>query len=154
MSSLNKAIIMGRLGKDPELKTVGQGTSVARLSIALSEKWVDKNGQKHERVDWLSVVVWGKQAENCAKYLSKGRQALVEGKIQVRSYEDKKTQEKKYVTEIIAQKVTFIDSQKSEDGGRSNKSQSQETSQEPDFNPEENFGDFGPTDGDGGDIPF
>ncbi|MES3036335.1 MAG: single-stranded DNA-binding protein [Bdellovibrionota bacterium] len=107
MSGINKVMIMGRLGADPELKTVGQGQTVARLNIATSENWTDKNGQKQERTEWHRVVVWGKQAENCGRYLSKGRQVFVEGKLQTRSWEDQQGQ-KKYSTEIVASAVQFI----------------------------------------------
>src|SRR3982750_317163 len=107
MSGVNKVIIVGRLGADPELKTVTGGQSVARLSIATSENWTDKQGQKQERTEWHRVVVWGKLAELCGKYLTKGRQAYVEGRLQTRSWEDQQGQ-KKYSTEIVADRVQFI----------------------------------------------
>ena len=107
MSGVNKVIIVGRLGADPELKTVGQSQSVARLSIATSENWTSKDGQKQERTEWHRIVVWGKQAENCAKHLSKGRQVYVEGRLQTRQWEDQQGQ-KRYTTEIVANTVQFL----------------------------------------------
>lgn len=105
--SVNKVIIVGRLGADPEVKAVGQGQTVARLSIATSEAWTGKDGQKQERTEWHRVTVWGRQAENCGKHLSKGRQVYVEGKLQTRSWEDQQGQ-KKYSTEIVASTVQFL----------------------------------------------
>lgn len=107
MSGVNKVILVGRLGADPDLKTVGQGQSVARLSLATSENWTSKDGQKQERTEWHRIVVWGKQAENCSKHLSKGRQIYVEGRLQTRQWEDQQGQ-KRYTTEIIATTVQFL----------------------------------------------
>lgn len=107
MSGVNKVIIIGRLGNDPEIKTVSGGNTVARLSIATSENWTDRNGQKQERTEWHRIVVWGKLAELCGKYLSKGRQVYIEGRLQTRSWEDQQGQ-KKYTTEIVANTVQFL----------------------------------------------
>lgn len=107
MSGINKVIVVGRLGADPELKTVTGGQNVARLSVATSENWTDKQGQKQERTEWHRIVVWGKLAELCGKYLSKGRQVYVEGRLQTRSWEDPQGQ-KKYTTEIVANTVQFL----------------------------------------------
>ncbi len=107
MSGVNKVIVIGRLGADPEVKTVAGGNTVARLSIATSENWTDKQGQKQERTEWHRIVVWGKLAELCGKYLTKGRQAYVEGRLQTRSWEDQQGQ-KKYTTEIVATTVQFL----------------------------------------------
>ncbi len=116
MSGVNKVIIVGRLGADPELKAVGSG-SVARLSIATSENWVDKEGQKQERTEWHRIVVWGRLAEICGKHLSKGRQVYVEGRLQTRSWDDQTSGQKKYATEIVANTVQFL-------GGASERSES------------------------------
>lgn len=105
--SVNKVIIMGRLGADPELKTLGSGQAVANFNVATSENWVDRDGQKQERTEWHRIVVWGKLAEICRQYLSKGRQVFVEGKLQTRSWEDQQGQ-KRYTTEIVASNVQFI----------------------------------------------
>lgn len=106
MSGINKVIIVGRLGQDPEMKAVGQGSTVTRLNVATSENWVDKQGQKQERTEWHRITVWGKLAELCGKYLAKGRQVYVEGKLQTRSWED--NGQKKYATEIVASTVQFL----------------------------------------------
>lgn len=107
MSGVNKVIIVGRLGKDPEVKTVTGGQTVATLSLATSENWTDKQGQKQERTEWHRIVVWGKLAELCGKYLTKGRQAYVEGRLQTRQWEDQQGQ-KRYTTEIVANTVQFL----------------------------------------------
>ena len=99
--SFNKALIMGRLGRDPELKNVNS-KSVCEMSVATSKKVKDQ-----EYTEWHSVVVWGKQADACAKYLSKGSQVLVEGEIRTRSWDGQDGQ-KKYKTEILAQNVQFL----------------------------------------------
>lgn len=106
MAGINKVIIVGRLGQDPEMKAVGQGTTVTRLNVATSENWTGKDGQKQERTEWHRIVVWGKLAELCGKYLSKGRQVYVEGRLQTRSWED--NGQKKYTTEIVANTVQFL----------------------------------------------
>jgi single-strand DNA-binding protein len=132
MSGVNKVIVVGRLGSDPEVKTIAQGQTVARLSVATSEVWNDKNGQKQERTEWHRIVVWGRQAENCGKHLSKGRQVYVEGRLQTRSWEDAQGQ-KKYSTEIVATSVQFL-------GGGNSTSTERTTSS----NQEDQFNDFGP----------
>lgn len=106
MAGVNKVIIVGRLGADPETRQVGNGGTVARLSVATSENWVDKEGQKQERTEWHRIVVWGKLAEICGRHLSKGRQVYVEGRLQTRSWED--NGQKKYSTEIVASTVQFL----------------------------------------------
>lgn len=106
MAGINKVIIVGRLGTDPEVKAVGSG-NVARLSIATSENWVDKEGKKQERTEWHRIVVWGKLADICGKHLSKGRQVYVEGRLQTRNWEDPQGQ-KRYTTEIVANTVQFL----------------------------------------------
>jgi len=104
---VNKAIIVGNLGKDPEVRFTPDGRAVARFSVATTERWTDQQGQRQERTEWHNVVVWGKQAETCGQYLSKGRQVFVEGSIRSRSYDDK-TGAKRYITEIIARDVRFL----------------------------------------------
>jgi single-strand DNA-binding protein len=104
---MNKVFILGRLGTDPELKNLPNGASCS-FSVATSEKWKDADGQKQERTEWHKVVVYGKLAELCAKYIHKGSQALVEGRVQTRSW-DAKDGSKKYTTEIIANDVRFLD---------------------------------------------
>lgn len=105
--SFNKCILIGRLGKDPELKFTPSGAAVCSFSIATSEAWEDKSGEKKERTEWHQVVVWGSLAELCSKYLSKGRQAMVEGKVSTREWPDKNGG-KRYSTEVIASSVQFL----------------------------------------------
>ena len=114
--SVNKVIILGRLGQDPELKYTPGGAAVCNFSLATSENWTDKSGQKQERTEWHRIVVWGKLAELCNQYLSKGRQAFVEGKLQTRSWEDNNGQ-KRYTTEINASTVQFIGGASASTGG-------------------------------------
>jgi single-strand DNA-binding protein len=109
--SVNKVILIGRLGKDPEMKYTPNGMGVCTLTLATSESWNDKSsGQKQEKTEWHRVVVWGKLAELCNQYLSKGRQAYVEGKLQTRSWDDQ-SGNKRYSTEINANTVQFIGGQ-------------------------------------------
>ncbi len=105
--SVNKVILLGRLGQDPELKYTPSGQAVCNFSLATSESWTDKSGQKNERTEWHRVVVWGKLAELCNQYLGKGRQAFIEGKLQTRSWDDKDGN-KRYTTEIQANTVQFL----------------------------------------------
>lgn len=123
--SVNKVILLGRLGQDPELKFTPTGSAVCNFSVATSENWTDKAGQKQEKTEWHRVVVWGKLAELCNQYLAKGRQVFLEGKLQTRSWDDKDGN-KKYTTEINATTIQFIGSNanaNSENAGPSNHSQ-------------------------------
>ncbi len=132
MSGVNKAIVVGRLGSDPEVKTVSSGQTVCRLSVATSENWTDRDGQKQERTEWHRVVVWGRMAEVCGQHLAKGRQVYVEGRLQTRSWEDQQGQ-KKYTTEIVATTVQFL-------GGNDRaQSQSGHSMGSQDFGPEPSF---------------
>ncbi len=132
MSGINKVILVGRLGADPEVKTISQGQTVAKLSVATSESWTGKDGQKQERTEWHRVTVWGKLAEICGKHLSKGRQVYVEGKLQTRSWEDQQGQ-KKYATDIVASTVQFL-------GAATERSSTSSNSSSDDMN----YQDFGP----------
>jgi len=107
MAGVNKAILVGNLGRDPELRYTQGGQPVVNFPLATSESWTDKSGEKQERTEWHRIVVWGKVGENCAQYLSKGRTVYVEGRIQTREWEDKEGQ-KRYTTEINAQTVQFL----------------------------------------------
>lgn len=113
--SVNKVILIGRLGANPEIRYTPSGAAVANFNLATNESWNDKNGQKQERTEWHRVVVWGKLAQLCGEYLSKGRQAYVEGRLQTRQWEDKDGQ-KKYTTEVIASTVQFLGGQSGERG--------------------------------------
>ncbi len=105
--SVNKVILLGRLGQDPEVKHTPSGAVVCSFSMATSETWNDKAGQKQEKTEWHRIVVWGKLAELCGQYLAKGRQAYVEGRLQTRSWDGKDGQ-KRYTTEVNANTVQFI----------------------------------------------
>lgn len=107
--SVNKVIVLGRLGSEPELRYTPSGAAVCNFSVATSDNWTDKNGEKQEKTEWHRIVVWGKLGELCHQYLSKGRQAYIEGKLQTRSWEDNNGV-KKYTTEILANTVQFIGS--------------------------------------------
>jgi len=106
---LNKVFLIGNLGKDPEVRFTSNGKAVAKFSVATSEKWTDQDGNKQERTEWHNIVVWGKQAETCGQYLSKGRQVFVEGAVRSRQYDDKDGN-KRYITEIVARDVRFLGS--------------------------------------------
>ena len=136
MSGINKVILVGRLGGDPEVKSVGQGSQVARFNIATSENWTDKNGQRQERTEWHRVVVWGKLAEICGKHLHKGRQVYIEGRLQTRQWDDQQGQ-KRYTTEVVGNTVQFLGS-----AGEQRPQQNQASSEAEniqDFGPEPNF---------------
>lgn len=105
--SVNKVLLIGRLGNNPEIRYTNTGTAVANFNLATSENWNDKSGQRQERTEWHRVVVWGKLAELCEKYLSKGRQCFVEGRLQTRSWDDKDGN-KRYTTEIVASTIQFL----------------------------------------------
>jgi single-strand DNA-binding protein len=108
MAGINKVIIVGNLGRDPEVSYTASGAAVAKFSVATSETWKDKTtGEKKERTEWHRIVAWDKLGEICGKYLAKGRQVYVEGKLQTRSYDDKEGI-KRYSTEIVAQDVQFL----------------------------------------------
>ncbi len=108
MASVNKAILIGNLGRDPEVRTTPSGQTVASFSIATTESFNDRSGARQERTDWHNIVVWGKQAELCGQYLKKGRQVYIEGRISNQQYEAKDGSGKRYRTEIVAQRVQFL----------------------------------------------
>jgi single-strand DNA-binding protein len=103
---MNKVIVVGYLGQDPELRTTSSGKAVCNMTLATTDKWYKKDGTAEESTEWHRIVVWGRQAENCAKYLTKGSLAMVEGSLQTREWEDKNGTKQK-TTEIRAQKVSF-----------------------------------------------
>ncbi|MGK0358468.1 MAG: single-strand DNA-binding protein, partial [Bradymonadia bacterium] len=104
--AVNKVILIGNLGADPEIRQT-QGGPVCNLRIATTEKWSDREGNKKERTEWHSVTVWGRQAENCGRFLSKGRQVYIEGRLQSREYQDKDGNNRK-VWDVVAQSVQFL----------------------------------------------
>ncbi|UCD18428.1 MAG: single-stranded DNA-binding protein [Candidatus Zixiibacteriota bacterium] len=107
MASVNKVILIGNLGKDPELRYTPGGQAVANFSLATSEKWRDKDGAMQDKTEWHNIVLWGRQAEIAKEYLSKGRQVYIEGRIQTRSWDDKEGN-KRYTTEVVAQRLQFL----------------------------------------------
>ncbi|MDH3685261.1 MAG: single-stranded DNA-binding protein [Myxococcales bacterium] len=107
MAGVNKAILVGNLGRDPELRYTANGQPVCTFSLATTENWMSREGKREERTEWHRIVVWGKAAENCASYLAKGRQVYIEGRIQTNEWEDKEGQKRK-TTEINAQTVQFL----------------------------------------------
>jgi single-strand DNA-binding protein len=115
--SVNKVILVGRLGTDPELRFTSEGKALCNFPIATTEKWSSEDGKKNEKTQWHRVVCWGQLAENCDRYLKKGREVYLEGRIQTRSYEDKDGSVK-YFSEIIALSVVFL--------GTNNKDEPQE----------------------------
>jgi len=106
MASVNKTIIIGNLTKEPELRHTNSGTAICRLTIATNRVWTNNNGERQEETEFHRVSVWGKQGEQCARYLHKGRQAYVEGRLRTSSY--KQDGAKKWSTEIVAEVVQFL----------------------------------------------
>ncbi len=107
MASVNRVILVGNLGRDPELRYIPSGQAVANFTLATNDRWRDKEGNNQERTEWHRIVVWGKSAENCAQYLQKGRSVYIEGRLQTREWEDKDGN-KRQTTETIAQTVQFL----------------------------------------------
>ena len=107
MGSLNKVLLIGNLGKDPELRYTPDGLAILRFSIATTEYFNDKSGSKNERTTWHNIVVFGKMGQSIANYLNKGKQVFIEGKINNRSYDDKEGN-KKYITEIVATNIVLL----------------------------------------------
>jgi single-strand DNA-binding protein len=145
--SVNKAIIVGNLGQDPERRVTQAGTPVATISVATNEQWTDKRGEKQERTEWHRCVLWDKLADVAAKYLTKGDRVYVEGKIQTRKWDDKEGVTR-YSTEIVVRDLVMLGGQ-AEGGGRRPSGRAESL-------PEEEFAEFsnealsGPED----DLPF
>jgi single-strand DNA-binding protein len=114
---INKVILVGRLGKDPEIKSTAGGNTVAKFSLATDERYTDKSGEKQERTEWHNIVVWGKLAEICGQYLRKGKLVYIEGSIRTDSWEDKESGQKKYRTEIIGNTMKMLDKKGDDEGG-------------------------------------
>jgi len=141
MASVNKAILIGNLGRDPEIKYTPSGQAVTNFSIATTERYKDKNGEQQERTTWHNIVAWGRQAEIAKEYLAKGSPVYIEGRIDNRSYEDKDGN-KRYISEIVVQRLQLL-------GRRGESSSSYDQSPPP---PPDNFPDGGS--GDDDDLPF
>ena len=115
---INKVILVGRLGKDPEIKSTPGGQTVAKFTMATDEKFTDKSGEKQERTEWHNIVAWARLGEICGQYLRKGSLIYIEGSIRSDSWEDKESGQKRYRTEIIAREMKMLDRiRDSEEGG-------------------------------------
>lgn len=113
---VNKVILIGNLGRDPEVRSTPSGQPVASFTLATSRRWRDKNGQKQEQTEWHQIVVWGKQAEIAGQYLTKGKQIYLEGRLQTRSWDDRQTGEKRYRTEVVCDNFQMLGSRASSGG--------------------------------------
>lgn len=133
MSGINKVILVGRLGADPDKKNTSTGQTVTKLNVATSENWVNKEGTRQEKTEWHRIVVWGKLAETCAQHLSKGRQIYIEGRLQTRGWETDKG-EKRFSTEVVANQVLFLGS-----ASEAKSKDDQKKSGSADYKPEEDF---------------
>lgn len=107
MTGVNKVILVGNLGRDPEVRYTKSGQAVASFSLATSEKWTGKDGKKEEKTEWHRVIAWGKLGEICGEYLNKGKQVYIEGRLQTREWEDNDGN-KKQTTEIVANTMTML----------------------------------------------
>ena len=116
--SVNKVILVGNVGQDPEVKYTASGVPVARLSLATNERFKDKNGAWQDRTEWHSVVAWQRLAEIVGEYVRKGSKLYIEGKLQTSSWEDKQSGERKYRTEIVARDIVLLGSRDSGEEGR------------------------------------
>jgi single-strand DNA-binding protein len=114
---INKVILVGRLGKDPEIRSTPQGSTVAKFTVATDEKFTDREGNKQERTEWHNIAAWGKLGEICGQYLKKGKLVYIEGSIRTDSWDDKESGQKKYRTEIIANTMKMLDRRGDEGGG-------------------------------------
>lgn len=106
--TMNKVILIGRLGKDPEMTYTQSGKAICKFSLATSEKYTDAQGQKQENTEWHNIIIWGKQAEVAGKYLNKGRMIALEGKNKTESWEDKETNKKMYRTSVEVRQLHFL----------------------------------------------
>ena len=115
--SVNKAILIGRLGKDPELRYTPSGQPVASFSLATDRSWTGQDGQRQKATTWHNIVAWGKQAEIMKEYLQKGKQVYIEGRIDNRSYEKKDGSGKAYISEVVVENFRFLGSRDESGGG-------------------------------------
>ena len=141
--SVNKAILVGNLGKDPELRYTPSGTAVCTFSLATSERFKNKQGEQQERTEWHNIVVWAGLAEICGKYLTKGKQVYIEGRIQNRSYDDRDGN-KRYISEIVANEMQMLSRSGDQGGGGGSRppipsEEPSASSQEPPFNPDDDI---------------
>ena len=117
--TVNRVILIGRLGKDPEIRSIPSGTSVTKFSLATDEKFTDRSGEKQERTEWHNVVAWGKLGEICGQYLKKGKLVYIEGSIRTDSWDDKESGQKRERKEIVARDMQMLGGRGEEGGGGS-----------------------------------
>jgi single-strand DNA-binding protein len=154
MAGVNKVILVGNLGRDPELRYTQNGTAVCQLNVATTRAYTNRNtNNRVEETEWHRVVVWGKQGEHCNQYLSKGRQVYVEGRLQTRNYEDKEGI-KRYTTEIVADTVQFLGGGGGGGGGGRGAGAGQGGDQGPPAGGGPPDGDYTPSEPGDDDIPF
>lgn len=135
MASLNKVMLIGRLGQDPESRTTSSGAVVANVSMAVSESYKDKSGQKQEKTEWIKLIFWNRLAEIVTQYCHKGSQIYVEGRIQTQEWNDKDGN-KRYTTSIVARSMQMLDSKGQSQGGYQQQNQQQGGHQYPEYNPQ------------------
>jgi single-strand DNA-binding protein len=138
---VNKVILVGNLGRDPELRSTPSGQQVASFSLATNRRWRDRDGNRQEQTEWHNIVCWGRQAEVAGQYLTKGKQIYVEGRLQTRSWEDRQSGEKRYRTEIVCDNFQMLGQRSDADSSSGGYGQDHSASQ----------ADTGPDDDD---IPF
>lgn len=144
MASLNKVMLIGNLGKDPEVRYTTSGQAVASFSLATSEKFKNRNGEMEERTEWHNIVLWGRQAEIAKDYLAKGKTVFIEGRLQTRKWQDKDGRDR-YTTEIVGDRMQFVGPKSDGGGGRQSggRSPADDSSpahyDEPSFNPDEDI---------------
>ena len=114
---INKVILVGRLGKDPEIRSTPGGNTVAKFTVATDEKFTDREGNKQERTEWHNIAAWGRLGEICGQYLRKGKLVYIEGSLRTDSWDDKETGQKRYKTEIVAREMKMLDRRGDEGGG-------------------------------------
>lgn len=129
MSGVNKVILIGNLGADPEVRTTQQGATVANLRLAVSETWKDQQGQRQERTEWVNLVLWRQQAEIAQRFLRKGSKIYAEGKLQTRSWDDKQSGQKRYATDVAVDHFTILDARGPNADGEAGAPESQEGGQ-------------------------
>ena len=152
--SVNKVILIGNLGRDPELRHTASGKAVATFGVATNRSWTGPDGSPQEETEWHNIVAWDRLAEICQQYLQKGRKVYIEGRIQTRSWDDRQTGQKRYMTEIVANQMIILDAP----GGRGEAPregprrarEGQETGRERGPEPEFSESDYGGDD----DLPF
>jgi single-strand DNA-binding protein len=116
---INKVILVGRLGKDPEIRSTPGGKTVAKFTVATDERYTDKSGEKQDRTEWHNIVAWDRLGEICGQYLKKGKLVYIEGSLRTDSWDDKESGQKRYRTEIVAREMKMLDRRGDEGGGQS-----------------------------------